>query len=120
MCVVEWNWKWQLAQVLAGSNRTESSDSDAPDDNDTDGRVRETEVQVIELSEALDELKSETVHTIDHYNHKIRECCMKLKVEAYLQSGISTTMLVQYLCILLSYCRLLGIILKLKSFSVSI
>ena len=57
---------------------SESDDSDAP--GDTAERVRELEVKVDELSEALDELRSEKVHTIDtgHYNHKIRECCMKL------------------------------------------
>lgn len=40
------------------------------------------EVKVDELSEALKEVRSEKVHTMDasHYmhNHKVRECCMKL------------------------------------------
>ena len=65
-------------QVRCVHVASESDDSDAS--GDTAERVRELEVKVDELSEALDELKSEKVHTIDtgHYNHKIRECCMKL------------------------------------------
>ena len=58
--------------------------SDAPSDvfSDTVDRVKVLEVKVDELSEALEEVRSEKVHTMDAshymYNHKIRECCMKL------------------------------------------
>ena len=61
-----------------------SDDSDAPSNvfSDTVDRVKVLEVKVDELSEALEEVRSEKVHTMDAshymYNHKIRECCMKL------------------------------------------
>lgn len=67
------------AKVAAAALAPETSDdSDFP--SDAANRVGELEVKVDELSEALEEMRSEKMHTMDagHYNHKIRECCMKL------------------------------------------
>ena len=59
-----------------------SDDSDDPSDvfSNTVDRVKVLEVKVDELSEALEEVRSKKVNTMDesHYSHKIRECCMKL------------------------------------------
>ena len=60
------------------ADESPTSDDEIPEDMAI--RVKELEVQVDELSEALEELRSCKMQTMDtgHYHHKVRECCMKL------------------------------------------
>ena len=69
----------QVSCVISETSEFDSNDCDAPA-ADGAGKLREPEAKVDELCEALDELRLEKVDTMDkgHYNHKIRECCMKL------------------------------------------
>ena len=63
----------QVSCVVSETSEFNSDDCDAPA-ADGPGRIRELEVKVDELCEALDELRSEKVDAVDkgHYNHKIR------------------------------------------------
>ena len=71
----------QRVKVKPATVTLETSD-DSDVFSDTVDRVKVLEAKVDELSEALEEVRSEKVHTMDAshymYNHKIRECCMKL------------------------------------------
>ena len=74
----EKRWCWLDLKCRSMAKKCDNSADSGEPESDDDREVME--VQIDELKEALDNLASEKVCTYDAgtYDHKIRECCMKL------------------------------------------